>query len=142
MITSLLVRLSDNEPHQDEDDYPWDLQSCELLVNELKMMLTSRVRMPDIDTMPEISSSILNYGINEIFVSDEETMNRYVILEGRIKNAVQRFEPRLAHFSISRATDESEPEIMIFTIAAHYEGTPITVVLKWNDMTGQFYIHE
>ncbi|MEY8712774.1 GPW/gp25 family protein [Mangrovibacter phragmitis] len=142
MITSLLVRLSDNEPHQEEDDYPWDLQSCELLVNELKMMLTSRVRMPDIDNMPEINASILNYGINETFVSDEETMNRYIVLEERVTRAMQRFEPRIADFSVSRAADENEPELMVFTITAHYEDAPITVVLKWNNMTGQFYIHE
>ncbi|MEN3753491.1 GPW/gp25 family protein [Mangrovibacter yixingensis] len=144
MTTSLLVRLSDNDPHQDkdEDDYPWDLLPCELLVDELKMVLTSRVRMPDIDNMPEINASVLNYGINDSFVSDDETMSRYIVLEERITKAMQRFEPRLANFSVSRAADESEPEIMIFTITAHYEGALITVALKWNDMTGQFYIYE
>ncbi|MGN7915233.1 GPW/gp25 family protein [Enterobacter sp. 22466] len=140
MTASLLSRLSDNHPFNQENDYHWASKTDEAFLNELKMLLMSRARCPDIEEISLINGSILNYGIDESFSKVYEINSRRQMMEKRIKNAIDRFEPRLKGVElISYINDTQE---ICFTLHGIYFSKPIELVLAWNDCTGRFYFNE
>lgn len=140
MTASLLSRLSDNHPFNQENDYPWASQTDEALLSELKMLLMSRARLPDIEEIPLINTSVLNYGIDESFSKINEINSRRQEMEKRIKNAIARFEPRLQHIELTSYTDDAQA--ICFTLRGVYFSRPIVLLLTWNDCTGRFYFNE
>lgn len=140
MTASLLSRLSDNYPFREEDDYPWASQPYETLLNELKMLLTSRARLPDIENIPQINASVLNYGIDESFSKINETGSRRLMMETRLKNTISRFEPRLTQISLTSNMNDSNA--IYFILRGIFFLTPIELNLIWNDCTGRFYFNE
>ncbi|EPL4526988.1 GPW/gp25 family protein [Enterobacter asburiae] len=140
MTASLLSRLSDNHPLHSEDDFHWAGQTQDALLSELKMLLMSRVRLLDIENIPLINSSVLNYGIDESFSKIEEINARLTVLETRLKKAVSRFEPRLTNVELTSST--SNLQVMNFILHANYLHQPVTIELRWDDCTGRFYFNE
>lgn len=140
MTPSLLVRLSDNYPLNEEDDYHWAIQSHDVLLNEFKMLLMSRARLPNIEDIPLVNASILNYGIDESFSKINGINSRRLIMELRLKSVIARFEPRLTQVSLTSYMDE--PEGIHFILRGVYLLTPIELELTWNDCTGRFYFNE
>lgn len=139
MSLSFMSRLCDDQPLSEEDEYSWDEDSHDILLRELKMLLTSRVRQAGLEDIDLINSSILNYGIDESFSKINELATRRIILEQRLKNAIARFEPRLT--SVSLFSDITEQAIL-FTLQALYRDVPFTLELQWKDCTGRFYFNE
>ncbi|KJX01438.1 hypothetical protein RZ87_02510 [Enterobacter roggenkampii] len=140
MTTSLLSRLSDNHPFNQENDYPWASQTDEALLCELKMLLMSRARLPDIEEIPLINSSVLNYGIDESFSNIYEINSRRKVMENRIRNTITRFEPRLEQVELTSYTDDAQA--ICFTLRGVYFSRPVVLVLTWNDSIGRFYFNE
>ncbi|WP_330984096.1 MULTISPECIES: hypothetical protein [Enterobacterales] len=140
MTTSLLSRLSDNYPLREEDDYPWALQPYEVLLSEFKMLLTSRARLPDIENIPLINASVLNYGIDESFSKTNEIGSRRLMMETRLKNTIARFEPRLTQISLT--SNMTDSHTICFILRGVFFLTPIVLELTWNDSTGRFYFNE
>jgi type VI secretion system protein ImpF len=141
MIASLLSRLSDNRPLcEEEDDFLWEASEGEFLLAELKLLFMSRVRSPEIEDIPLLNASVLNYGINESLSQVNEVNSRCLVLEQRIVNAIMRFEPRLTGVSLKSNLNASA--FILFTLHAYYMNSPVVIELKWNDCTGRFYFHE
>ncbi|MRT15088.1 hypothetical protein GJV07_22675 [Enterobacteriaceae bacterium RIT711] len=140
MLTSLLSRLSDNHPWHNEDDYPWELSANDILLAELKMILTSRVRMINIEDLPLVNESIINYGIDESFSKIQEISKRLDVMEMRLKNVIARFEPRLTNVSITNNINQNA--IVTFYLQASYLNSSFVLEMKWNDCTGRFYFNE
>lgn len=140
MTASLLSRLSDDHPLREEDDHLCASQVYDRLLSELKMLLMSRSRLPDIEDIPLINASVLNYGIDESFCKINEINSRRVVLESRLKNVIARFEPRLSQVSLTSNTDKTQA--IIFEIQGFYFTTPVKLKLIWNDCTGRFYFNE
>lgn len=138
-MSSLLLRLSDNHPRTEEDNYRTEEKSTWLL-NELKMLFSSRSRFSYIENIPLVNGSILNYGIDESVSQINEMAHRKEVIEGRIKNALQRFEPRLTEVEIITRTDNSSG--VIFEINALHQKLPLKMELVWDDCTGKFYFNE
>lgn len=138
-MPSLLLRLSDNHPNV-EEDYDWTEEKSTWLLNDLKMLFSSRSRLAHIETIPLVNASILNYGINESVSQTHETDRRKTVIEERIKNALQRFEPRLTNVDIITKTDNSSA--VIFEINALHKMLPVKLALVWDDCTGKFYFNE
>jgi len=136
---SLLLRLSDNHPQIEEEHYLTEDKSTWLL-NELKMLFSSRSRFSYIETMPLVNASVLNYGINESVSQIHDSDRRKTIIEERIKNTFQRFEPRLS--SVTIVTNTNNPSHVIFEINAMHDGLPVKFELVWDECTGKFYFHE
>ena len=140
MTASLLSRLSDNHPLHTEDDYHWAVQTQDSLLNELKMLLMSRVRLLDIENISLVNNSVLNYGIDESFSKIEEINARLSMLENLLKKAISRFEPRLTNVELTTSTNDLQA--MNFILRAHYLHQPVTIELRWDDCTGRFYFNE
>ncbi|WP_312414944.1 GPW/gp25 family protein [Pseudescherichia sp.] len=140
MTVSLLSRLSDNHPQRVEDDYQWENGGQDTLIAELKMLFNSRARLPDIEAMPLVNASIINYGFNESFSNVLEISARRNIMEQRLRNTLARFEPRLTQVSLT--SSKTSTEFISFMIQAMYRQQPVTLELKWDDCTGRFYFNE
>lgn len=140
MTTSLLTRLMDNDPLREEDDYPLASLIPDNLLNEIKMVLFSRVRIPDNETVPYINTSILNYGIDESFSNITDINDRLPVLENRIIIALSRFEPRLKNISLNSTIHNQQS--MLFNIRAIYLGKSFEMELLWDDYTARFYFNE
>ena len=138
-MPSFLLRLSDNHPQAEEEYYRTEDKSTWLL-NELKMLFSSRSRFAYIETLPLVNASVLNYGINESVSQIHETDHRKTVIEERIKNTLQRFEPRLSDVVIITKTDN--PSNVIFEINALHKTLPVKFALVWDDCTGKFYFNE
>ncbi|NIF32444.1 hypothetical protein F3J29_09865 [Enterobacter sp. Cy-643] len=138
-MSSLLCRLSDNHPLSIEDDYACDADIIAPMISDLKMLLTSRTRLPMVEEIPLVNASIINYGINESFGSKIEMISRDKIMTSRISNALLRFEPRLVDVFITR---KSNPEAVIFILQASYRHTPFRLEMIWDDSTGRFFFDE
>lgn len=138
-MPSLLLRLSDNYPRLEDEHYRTDDKSTWLL-SELKMLFSSRSRFAYLETIPLVNSSVLNYGINESVSHIHEIDRRKTVVEERIKNTLQRFEPRLANVTIITRTDN--PSGITFEINALHKTLPVRFVLVWDDCTGKFYFNE
>jgi type VI secretion system protein ImpF len=138
-MPSLLLRLSDDFPQVVEEHYRTENKSTWLL-SELKMLFSSRSRFAYLENLPLVNASILNYGINEFFSLIHETDCRKTIFEERIKNTLQRFEPRLTAVTIVTTTDN--PSQVIFEINALHNTLPVKIELVWDDCTGKFYFDE
>ena len=110
-MPSLLLRLSDNTPYVEKDNYRNEDKSTWLL-DELKMLFSSRSSFAYLETLPLVNASILNYGINESVSQIHDTDRRKTIIEERIKNTFQRFEPRLSGVTI--ITKTNNPSHVIF----------------------------
>ncbi|EMF07047.1 GPW/gp25 family protein [Serratia marcescens] len=141
MTASLLSRLSDNQPLREEDDDTWALPPHDTLLNELKMLLMSRARLPGIEENPLLNASILNYGIEEESPrKNNETNSRRLGLETRLKNTILRFEPRLSQMSLTSNIDDEHA--FRFILRGVYSDTPIVLELTWDDYIGRFCFNE
>lgn len=140
MLTSLILRLSDDNPLVKEEDYQKVEDTTNILINEIKMLLTSRVRIIGVENIQLVNQSILNYGFDESLFNVNELNARRAVIESRLKNMLVRFEPRLTDISIcSNVTDGN---ILIFNISANYLRNQLFLELKWDDYTGVFYLNE
>lgn len=140
MTASLLSRLKDYNPLSDNDDFSCVVPSLEELIEELKMLLTSRVRLSDIESIPALNDSVLNYGVNECFNNIIEIDSRRMMMETHLKNTVARFEPRLTQVLLTSSIDT--PQTFIFILQGRYFETPVIVELIWNFYSGVFYFNE
>lgn len=140
MLPSLIARLSDNDPTVDKDNDKHTETTLLEFVGELKMLLESRVRLPAVGDMQYINSTILNYGFDESFRAIHEPDARRVVLEKRLKQMFERFEPRLINMSIN--SDISTQEIIQFTLIGDFQNMHLVLKLSWDDYSGVFYFNE
>ncbi|CRY56513.1 type VI secretion system lysozyme-like protein [Yersinia intermedia] len=136
-MTSLLQRLSDNNPKQQDEL----IESADgYLEEEIMMLLSSRPRFSEVEHIPVLNGSILNYGINENFTSDMPIGERKSILQARLEMAIQRFEPRLKDVSFTTVNQGSTG--ILFFVNAYYQNRPVHYKLIWDDAINRFYLSE
>ncbi|PIJ48243.1 hypothetical protein BL250_14425 [Erwinia sp. OLTSP20] len=140
MNESLLSRLSDNHPLSEKDDYDWIPAPNDELLSELKMVLMSHARQPDIAHRPLINTSILNYGLDASFSELKVTAAGSDILETRLKKIITRFEPRLSQISL--ISSQESAQIICFVLRGIYAATSVQLEIKWNECTGRFIFNE
>ncbi|MFT2793428.1 GPW/gp25 family protein [Serratia sp. T13T92] len=128
-MPSLLQLLSDNNPDRDEDFFLNENKDC--LFNELKMLFYSCSRLAFIEGVPFVNGSVLNYGINTSMTGLTEFEQRKLVIEQRIKDVLDRFEPRLTEVVVK--VSSSLPVKVIFDIQAQYREETIFFQLVWDD---------
>lgn len=138
-MPSLLARLCDDAPQAEEEIYRAD-EKKDWILSELDMLFTSRPRFSYLEEMPLVNSSVINFGINESVLPAYDVEGRKKIIAERIKNTLQRFEPRLTNVMIMIKADN--PDHVIFEINALHQALPIKFELVWDDCTGKFYLDE
>ncbi|HHL2712507.1 TPA: GPW/gp25 family protein [Yersinia enterocolitica] len=137
-MLSLLLRLADDFP-ENVEDILYGRNDIYDLINEIVMMVSSRPRLVYMENIPELNTSVLNYGVNKHFIENTSQAERAKILQQRIVIALQRFESRLQDVevamyfgSLSRIT---------FVIKGLYQNQSIDFTLVWDDAMSQFFCH-
>lgn len=132
----MLLRLLADDNPKDQDDDNNEANSCDYLINEVLMMLSSRPRDYKVDDMPEVSKSVINYGINDVFPLDMLRSERSAILEKRILKALTIFEPRMSNLSVSAGNENHG--CSSFVIEAEVGSENVRYCLEWDDLLSYF----
>ncbi|MBI0278604.1 GPW/gp25 family protein (plasmid) [Hafnia alvei] len=137
-MNTLLNRLSDDNP-KDQKDFSESDDKSRGLIDEILFLLSSRPRSYNVENIPAINCTILNYGVDDVFASDIPQIERNIIMQSRIQLALQRFEPRLRNVSIT--IDENGSQCF-FIINADTDKAKVRFRLMWDDVINQFFLHD
>lgn len=138
-MNTLLQRLSDNNPNNQDDVAEGENKSSRLL-EEMLLLLSSRPRSHHIEHIPLINNSILNYGVSDVFDKDTPRLDRNVIMQSRLKIALQRYEPRLKNIVVNAG--EQNCGCCSFIIEADTSNGKVRYRLIWDDVISQFSLRD
>lgn len=137
-MISLLKKLSDDEPYSSRD-YSI-LFSDEDLKNEISMLLSSRPMYLDIEGVPLICDSVINYGTNRSLQHIVTEGERNVEIINRITIALERFEPRISDIKVEhKATDDIRS---VFTVKSYVSGRLLAFDIYWTKSTDNLSLYE
>lgn len=134
---SLLDRLTDGSPDSDKDgvdDRMIDLRRMrEIVRRDLAWLLntSNNETMIDPDLFPQAAASVLNFGV-EVVAGDYNTLDRALQIRASIRQAVERFEPRLARGTLDVALRQDEKmsqAVVVFDIHSDMWAQPVPVEL-------------
>ncbi|MCP3965299.1 MAG: type VI secretion system baseplate subunit TssE [Lentisphaerae bacterium] len=119
----LLDRLTDEKPHLRREKVSWKVFSIQqfraALLRDLSYLLNSRSKIPEKDLahFPNVSTSVLNYGIDPIIGKSSELFESRK-LEKILLTAIKRFEPRIEPKSleIKVTADDRDKTMAAFLI--------------------------
>lgn len=131
----LLQRLSDDSP-KEQDDLQEMRSDDNVIATEMLMILSSRPQNCHIGDRSEIRQSVINYGVSDLFPAEISKSDRNAILEKRIFQALQLFEPRLKKITVT-AENESYG-CSLFIIEAEKNNNPVRYYLEWDDILSYF----
>ncbi|MCE0844168.1 GPW/gp25 family protein [Buttiauxella sp. A2-C1_F] len=137
MNNSLLQRLADDMPDSIEDE--WETKS-HWIFDELRMLFDSRPRIRSLEENNAVNSTVINYGLDEGFYSQESSIARGEIMRLRIENLLARFEPRLIDVSVN-IHQPNLPRVE-FIIQAQWNDQSLSCTLIWDDAMSTFYLNE
>lgn len=137
-MISLLKKLSDDEPYSSRD-YSISF-SDEDLKNEISMLLSSRPMYLDIEGVPLICDSVINYGTNRSLQHIVTEGERNVEIINRITIALERFEPRISDIKVEhKATDDIRS---VFTVKSYVSGRLLAFDIYWTKSTDNLSLYE
>lgn len=140
MATSLLFLLSDDNPLCKEDDNDWVKSPQDVIQDDLKMLLTSRTRCSNLEHVPLINGTILNYGISDSIGKSSDKSTVCINLTVHLKEIISRFEPRMSNVKVNGYIDHLN--IIRFSISCCFCNAPIVLKLAWDDCIGKFSFYE
>jgi type VI secretion system protein ImpF len=138
---SLLDRLTDADPEASNESRGRRVLSMQRLRTAVLRDLASLLNtgqletIEDLESYPEVRNSVLNFGMPDITglsIAGTDTVE----LEKAVRDAIVRFEPRIAAKSVRVTVVKDEAGMsrnsMVFNIAGQLwaEPTPITLYLK------------
>ena len=140
---SLLDRLTDQAPAEREESReqrvlsPHKLKAC--VIRDLEWLLNTcdLASVQDLDPYPQVQTSVLNFGMPDLAGHNLSGLD-ILTLERRLRQAIQRFEPRILRQGLSiRAVVDAEgmtPNAIRFDIEGELWGvpTPQQLYLKTN----------
>ncbi|MFQ6247189.1 GPW/gp25 family protein [Yersinia enterocolitica] len=137
-MMSFLKKLSDDNPsscHDSHIDF-----SDEDLKNEISMLLTSRPIYRDIEELPLICDSVINYGVNISLLNITTPEEKNIEIIKRINIAIKRFEPRISDVRIEhKITDDIRS---VFTVKSYISAKLLMFNVYWTKSTDKLSLHE
>lgn len=138
LLPSLLDRLTDHHPEKHAESRRERVvnlstyrRSVESHLEHLLNTVFYEVHR-DLDAYPNVRCSVLNYGMPELTGSTLLSMSE-AQLEGAMKDAVKRFEPRVNPASlsvkVSRRSHEMNHRALQFVLSAELWATPVPLQL-------------
>ena len=134
---SLLDRLTDDEPGKEvesRDRKVIDLSRLrEILQRDLSALLNTNSfeTLLDLDAMPHVARSVLNYGVREVS-GEYSTSERAEMIRKSIASAIDIFEPRIIPGSVDVELREEEAPgemLVAFDIRADMWAQPMPIEL-------------
>ncbi len=152
---SLLDRLTDDEPHQQQESREKRVLSMNRLrqsvVRDISWLLNARSldTVVNLSDYPEVANSVVNFGIKDLSgtsVSGSDTTT----IERDLKQAIKNFEPRILSQSLNIQVvaddDKMSNQAMQFDIEADLWAQPLPLHLylrsEMDTLTGDFELHD
>ncbi|HBA9837236.1 TPA: lysozyme family protein [Escherichia coli] len=140
-MLSFLQRLRDDFPDSDVDSFyisPYDV-----LKTELGMLLSSRPLYMELEDIPFVCESVLNYGISSSIYIDSteghsESANNEI--SARILLALQRHEKRLCNPVVK--LNFSDETCSVYSVTGLFFKEKIEFSIKWDKYSGEFSLYE
>lgn len=139
-MDSLLISLSDNNADYSQHSESIMGDKNSMLSAEIMMILSTRPCESNISDIPWVNTSILNYGVSDVFEHDIPKMDITAILAARIKMALIRFEPRLHDIQVT-AENKSGPFYYFIIQATSIDG-PVCYRIMWDDVISRVSLLE
>lgn len=139
-MNSLLINLSDNDlDHADV---------AELLVRdknsifstEIMMILSTRPCDANTPHSQGHKTSVLNYGVSDVFESDIPKTDVAAVLASRIETSLIHFEPRL--YDIRVAFENKIGSFYHFIMRANSIDGPVCFRITWDEVISRFSLLE
>lgn len=141
IMPALFDRLCDDEPGRADESRTARVISIRQLRDYVQRDLASLLdtthleALVDLDAVPEVRTSVLNYGVPSIAGG---VINKYdaASLSAAIRTAIQRFEPRLLPGSVKVNVIQNEEKMAVGALSFTIEGqlwaqpAPIRLLLK------------
>ncbi|NOQ35140.1 MAG: type VI secretion system baseplate subunit TssE [Methylococcaceae bacterium] len=152
---SLLDRLTDDEPHQQQESREKRVLSMSKLrqsvVRDISWLLNARSldTVIDLEQYPEVATSVLNFGIKDLSGTNVSGADLTAI-ERSLQQAIKNFEPRILPQSLNlqvvSAEDKMNNQAMQFDIEADLWSQPLPLHLylrsEMDTLTGDFELHD
>lgn len=139
-MKSLLLSLSDNDVDYSQQSESIMGDKNSILSAEIMMILSTRPCEKNISDTPLVNTSILNYGVSDVFEHDIPKMEVAAILAARIKTALIRFEPRLNDIQV--VAENKSGSFYYFIIQATSIDGPVFYRVMWDDVISRFSLLE
>lgn len=137
---ALLDRLTDNDPGQkveSKDRRSISMQKLRESVRRDLAWLLSTGRLEtttDLANFPEVSKSVLNYGIPDIS-GVQLGGDRAQLIERAVKDSILRYEPRLTSktlkITVTADARSMQRNALIFHVEAELWGRPLPQTISW-----------
>ncbi|MEM9056349.1 MAG: type VI secretion system baseplate subunit TssE [Pseudomonadota bacterium] len=131
---SLLDRLTDNEPDKNQESRDKRVLSLQRLREAVRRDLSwllncgSLASTDDLDDYPEVSRSVINFGVPDMAGSTVSTLNRGEV-ERLLRDAVLNFEPRIIaetlRVKLDRDHEEMNRNAVVFLIEGELWAQPV-----------------
>ena len=152
---SLLDRLTDDEPHQQQESREKRVLSMNKLrqsvVRDISWLLNARSldTVMDLTDYPEVANSVLNFGIKDLSGTSISNADLGRI-ERDLQQAIKNFEPRILPQSLNIQVVSSDEKMnnqaLQFDIEADLWAQPLPLHLylrsELDTLTGDFKLHD
>ena len=138
---SFLQRLRDDNPGSLEDHL--NFVPSDDLKYELGMLLSSRPLYLEIDELPLVNSSVLNYGIKSSVYGVSAGEHSDAVngeISSRILMMLRRYEPRLEKPVVEHLS--SDDNYSFFSVTALFFMDRVKLCIKWEKNSGEFSLNE
>lgn len=134
---SLLDRLTDESPEsplERRDDRVIDVRRLrEIILRDLSWLLNSNNSEAtfDVDRYPQVTKSVLNYGVREVS-GVFATTDRALMIRASIAEAIAKFEPRIKPGTLDvdlHMEDRQSHSVVVFDIRADMWAQPLPMEL-------------
>ena len=152
---SLLDRLTDDEPHQQQESREKRVLSMNKLrqsvVRDISWLLNARSldTVVNLNDYPEVANSVLNFGIKDLSgtnISGADLNDIERSLQKTIKNFEPRILPQSLHIQVISSDDKMNNQAMQFDIEADLWAQPLPLHLylrsEMDTLTGDFELHD
>ncbi|ELI7922712.1 GPW/gp25 family protein [Yersinia enterocolitica] len=139
-MNSLLVSLSDNNVDYSQQSESIIDDKNNILSKEIMMILSTRPCEDNISDISWLNTSILNYGVSDVFEHNFTKRDIAATLAARIKMALIRFESRLYDIQVE-AENKSGPSYF-FIIQAQSTDGAVCYRVMWDDVISRFSLLE
>ncbi|QNQ55452.1 GPW/gp25 family protein [Serratia liquefaciens] len=139
-MKSLLIILSDDNVGNAHSSGAVVGGKNSMLSEEIMMILSTRPRENNVSDVLFVNSSILNYGVSDVFEHGVNAKEIATILALRIKMALVRFETRLRDIQV--IAESISGTFYFFVIQARSNEGAVSYRVMWDNVINRFSLLE
>ncbi|EFN2497836.1 hypothetical protein HIK39_003232 [Shigella dysenteriae] len=106
--------------------------------DEISMLLSSRTTDSNLDIIPLVCDSVLNYGVKSTLPDEAEKQQEQYEYTAKLSTALNKYEPRLKKIKISHKYTNGTQSVC--TVTANIYDKQISFDICWNKITDKYIV--